>query len=185
DLLDITTGRATYGQDVVRPGMKFAVIARSPVFGGKVASHDASAALKVPGVEKVVAIEPTPAPAKFAPLAGIAGIAKDTQAALKGRDARKIVWDDGPNKSYGSAAYKAMLEEANRKPGKVERNEGDADKALGSAAKVVTREYYVPHLAHAPMEPPAATAQLANGKLEVWAPLQSPGGAREDIAKKL
>jgi len=84
-----------------------------------------------------------------------------------------------------SAAYNAMLEEANRKPGKVERNEGDADKALASAAKVITREYYVPHLAHAPMEPPAATAQLTNGKLEVWAPLQSPGGTREDIAKKL
>jgi isoquinoline 1-oxidoreductase beta subunit len=132
-----------------------------------------------------VAIEPTPAPAKFAPLAGIAVIAKNTHAALKGREALKIVWDDGPNKSYDSATYKAMLEEANRKPGKVERNEGDADKALGSAAKVVTREYYVPHLAHAPMEPPAATAQITTGKLEVWAPLQSPGGAREDIAKKL
>src|SRR5262249_16451894 len=185
DLFDITTGRATYGQDIVRPGMKFAVIARSPVVGGKVTSYDASAALKVPGVEKVVAIEPTPAPAKFAPLAGIAVIAKNTHAALLGRDALKIVWDDGPNKAYDSAAYKTMLEESTRKPGKVERNEGDADKALGSAAKVVTRDYYVPHLAHAPMEPPAATAQIANGKLEVWAPLQSPGGAREDIAKKL
>jgi len=95
------------------------------------------------------------------------------------------VWDDGPNKSYDSAAYKTMLEDANRKPGKAERNEGDADKALASAAKVITREYYVPHLAHAPMEPPAATAQLTNGKLEVWAPLQSPGGARGDLATKL
>jgi isoquinoline 1-oxidoreductase beta subunit len=185
DLFDITTGRATYGQDVMRPGMKFAVIARSPVLGGQIASFDATEALKVPGVEKVVKIDPTPAPAKYAPLAGVAVIAKNTHAALKGRDALKIVWNDGPNKSYDSAAYKAMLEDANRKPGKVERNEGDADKALGSAAKVITREYYVPHLAHAPMEPPAATAQLTNGKLEVWAPLQSPGGAREDLAKKL
>jgi isoquinoline 1-oxidoreductase subunit beta len=185
DLFDITTGHATYGQDVMRPGMKFAVLARSPVLGGKIVSFDASEALKVPGVEKVVQIDPTPAPAKFAPLAGVAVIAKTTHAALKGRDALKIAWDDGPNKSYDSAAYKAMLEEANRRPGKVERNEGDADKALASAAKVITREYYVPHLAHATMEPPAATAQLTNGKLELWAPLQSPGGAREDIAKKL
>ncbi len=185
DLFDITTGRATYGQDVMRPGMKFAVIARSPVLGGKIVSFDATEALKVPGVEKVVKIDPTPAPAKFAPLAGVAVIARNTYAALKGRDALKIVWDDGPNKSYDSAAYKAMLEEANRKPGKVERNEGDVDKALASAAKVISREYYVPHLAHAAMEPPAATAQLTNGKLEVWAPLQSPGGARGDIAKKL
>jgi isoquinoline 1-oxidoreductase subunit beta len=185
DLFDITTGRAIYGQDVMRPGMKFAVIARSPVLGGKIVSFDATEALKVPGVEKVVKIDPTPAPAKFAPLAGVAVIARTTYAALKGRDGLKIVWDDGPNKSYDSAAYKAMLEEANRKPGKVERNEGDVDKALASAAKVISREYYVPHLAHAAMEPPAATAQLTNGKLEVWAPLQSPGGARGDIAKKL
>jgi len=185
DLFDITTGRATYGQDVMRPGMKFAVIARSPVLGGKIVSFDATEALKVPGVEKVVKIDPTPAPAKYAPLAGVAVIARTTFAALKGRDALKIVWDDGPNKSYDSAVYKAMLEEANRKPGNVERNEGDVDKALASAAKVITREYYVPHLAHATMEPPAATAQLTNGKIEVWAPLQSPGGAREDIAKKL
>jgi isoquinoline 1-oxidoreductase beta subunit len=185
DLFDITTGRATYGQDVIRPGMKFAVIARSPVLGGKIVSFDAAEALKVPGVEKVVQIDPTPAPAKYAPLAGLAVIATTTYAALKGRDALKIVWDDAPNKAYDSAAYKAMLEEANRKPGKIERNEGDVDKALASAAKVITREYYVPHLAHATMEPPAATAQLTNGKIEVWAPLQSPGGAREDIAKKV
>jgi len=185
DLFDITTGRATYGQDVMRPGMRFAVIARSPVLGGRIVSFDATEALKVPGVEKVVKIDPTPAPAKYAPLAGVAVIAKNTYAALKGRDALKIVWDDGPNKSYDSAAYKTMLEEANRKSGKAERNEGDADKALASAAKVITREYYVPHLAHAPMEPPAATAQLTNGKLEVWAPLQSPGGTRGDLAKKL
>jgi len=185
DLFDITTGHTTYGQDVMRPGMKFAVIARSPVLGGKIVSFDAAETLKVPGVEKVVTIDPTPAPAKFAPLAGVAVIAKNTYAALKGRDALKIVWDDGPNKSYDSVAYKAMLEAENRKPGKIERNEGDPDKALASAAKVITREYYVPHLAHATMEPPAATAQLTGGKLEVWAPLQSPGGAREDIAKKL
>jgi isoquinoline 1-oxidoreductase beta subunit len=185
DLFDITTGRATYGQDVMRPDMKFAVIARSPVVGGSVVSFDATETMKVPGVEKVVKIEGTPAPAKFAPKAGVAVIAKNTFAALKGREALKIVWDDGPNKSYDSVAYKAALEQANQKPGKVERNEGDIDKALASAKKVITREYYVPHIAHATMEPPAATAQLTGGKLEVWAPLQSPGGARDDIAKKL
>jgi isoquinoline 1-oxidoreductase beta subunit len=185
DLFDITTGRAVYGQDVMRPGMKFAVVARSPVLGGTIVSYDDSMALKVPGVEKVVKIDPTPAPAKFNPLAGVAVIARSTFAALKGRDALKIVWDDGSNKSYDSVAYKAKLEETNKSPGKVERNVGDPDKALGSAAKVISREYYVPHLAHAAMEPPAATSQLTNGKLEVWSSLQSPGGAREDIAKRL
>jgi isoquinoline 1-oxidoreductase beta subunit len=185
DLFDITTGHATYGQDVMRPGMKFAVIARSPVVGGSIVSFDPADALKVPGVEKVVKINGTPAPAKFAPLAGVAVIAKNTHAAMKGRDALKIVWDDGPNKSYDSKAYKAMLEDSVRKPGKVERDLGDAEKALSSANKVIARDYYVPHLAHASMEPPAATAHLVGGKYEIWAPLQSPGGAREDIAKKL
>jgi isoquinoline 1-oxidoreductase beta subunit len=185
DLVDITTGRATYGQDVMLPNMKFAVIARSPVVGGKVVSFDASDAMKVAGVEKVVKIEGTPPPAKFAPLAGVAVIGKNTWAALKGRDALKIVWDDGPNKLHDSAAYKTMLEESVRKPGKIERNEGDIQKALASAATVITGEYYAPHLAHATMEPPAATARMSDGKWEVWAPVQSPGGARDDIAKAL
>jgi len=183
DLVDITTGKATYGQDVVLPGMKFAVVARPPVVGGKVASVDSTAAMKVPGVEKIVTLQPTPAPAKFAPLGGVAVIAKSTWAALKGRDALKITWDDGPNKIYDSKTYKAQLEESVRKSGKIERNEGDIDKALASAAKVITAEYYAPHIAHATMEPPAATARMSDGKWEVWAPVQSPGGARDDLAK--
>jgi len=185
DLFDITTGKATYGQDVRLPGMKFAVIARSPVVEGKVASYDASAAMKVPGVEKVVKIDGTPAPAAFAPLAGVAVIANSTWAAIKGREALKITWDDGPNASFDSVAYKAQLEETVRKPGKLERNEGDVDAALASAAKVITAEYYSPHLAHATMEPPAATARMTGGKLEIWTSVQSPGGARDDVAKRL
>ena len=96
DLFDITTGKATYGQDIVMPGLLFAVIARPPVVQGKVASYDASATMKVPGVMKVVKIDPTPPPAAFAPLGGVAVIAKNTWAAIKGREALKIVWDDGP-----------------------------------------------------------------------------------------
>ena len=185
DLADITTGKATYGQDVMLDGMKFAVVARPPVVGGKVVSFDAAEALKVPGVEKVVKLDGTPAPAKFNPLGGVAVVAKNTWAALKGREALKIVWDDGPNKSYNSASYRAMLEANVRKPGKVERNDGDADAALKSAARVITAEYYAPHLAHATMEPPAAVARQQGGKWEVWAPVQSPGQARDDIAKAL
>jgi isoquinoline 1-oxidoreductase beta subunit len=185
DLFDITTGKAVYGQDVMLPGMKFAVIARPAVVGGKVASVDSSAALKVPGVEKVVTLPPPPAVYKFAPLGGVAVIARSTWAALKGRDALKITWDDGPNKSYNSKAYRAQLEASVKKPGKVERNVGDADKALGSAAKVITKEYYAPHIHHATMEPPAATARMNQGRWEVWAPVQSPGGARDDVAAAL
>jgi isoquinoline 1-oxidoreductase beta subunit len=185
DLHDITVGSATYGQDVRLPGMKYAVVARPPVVGGKVVSFDATETMKVPGVEKVVQLDGTPAPAKFNPLGGVAVIAKNTWAAMKGRDALKIVWDDGPNKDYDSKAYKAKLEEQVRKAGKVERNDGDADAALKSAARVITAEYYAPHIAHATMEPPAAVARREGGKWTVWAPVQSPGGARDDIAKAL
>ncbi|MFZ1105263.1 MAG: molybdopterin cofactor-binding domain-containing protein [Hyphomicrobiaceae bacterium] len=185
DLVDITTGKAIYGQDVMLPGMKFAVIARPPVVGGKVASVDTSAALKVPGVEKVVTLQPTPAPYKFGPLGGVAVIARSTWAALKGREALKIGWDDGPNKVYDSNTYRQHLEAAVKKPGKVERNVGDADKALASAARVITAEYYAPHIHHATMEPPAAVARMSHGKWEIWAPVQSPGQARDDVAAAL
>jgi isoquinoline 1-oxidoreductase beta subunit len=185
DLFDITTGRATYGIDAKLPGMKYAVVARPPVFGGKVASFDADAAMKVPGVEKVVTIEGTPAPAKFQPLGGVGVIAANTWAAIRGREALNPTWDDGPNGSYDSAAFKTQIEETARRPGKVVRNDGDAEKALASAAKVVSAEYYIPHLAHATMEPPSATVRIADGKCEAWAPVQSPGGTREELAKKL
>ena len=182
DLFDITTGQATYGQDVKLPGMLFAVVARPPVVLGKVASFDASATMQVPGVVKVVKIDGTPPPVKYSPLGGVAVIAKNTWAALKGREALKINWDDGPNASFDSAAYKAMLEANARKPGRLERNEGDVDAAFKSAAKVITAEYYSPHLAHATMEPPAATARRTGDKWEIWTCCQSPGGARDDIA---
>ena len=185
DLFDITTGRATYGIDAKLPGMKYAVVARPPVFGGKVVSFEAAAAMKVPGVEKVVTIEGTPAPAKFQPLGGVAVVARDTWAAIKGREALNPTWDDGPNASYDSAAFKAQIEETARQPGKVVRNDGDAEKALASAAKVISAEYYIPHLAHATMEPPSATVRIADGKCEVWACVQSPGNTREELAKKL
>ncbi len=185
DLADITTGKAVYGQDITLPGLKYAVIARPPVVGGKVAKLDSSAAEKVPGVEKIIQIPGTAMPGKFAPLGGVAVVAKNTWAALKGREALKITWDDGPNGSHNSKDYRAQLEEAVNKPGKLERNEGDAEAALASAAKVISATYYSPHLAHATMEPPAATARMQNGKWDVWAPVQSPGGTRDDIAKAL
>jgi isoquinoline 1-oxidoreductase beta subunit len=188
DLFDITTGKATYGQDVMLPGLKFAVVARSPVVGGKIKSYDGSAALKVPGVLKVVTIDSTPAPAKFTPLAGVAVIANSTWAAMKGRDALKIEWDDGPNGTFDSAAYKMELEEKVSKPAKLELADGDVDAALAQAAKegkVISANYYAPHLAHASMEPPAATARRTGGKWEIWTSVQSPGGARDDLAKFL
>src|SRR5215469_9259544 len=185
DLFDITTGRAVYGIDTKLAGLKYAVIARPPVMGGTLASYDGSAAMKVPGVEKIVVIEGTPPPSKFQPIGGVAVIARNTWAAIKGRDALVIKWDDGPHAGYDSAAYKAQLEETARKPGKVVRDEGDTEKVLASTAKAVFAEYYAPHLAHAPMEPTCATARVAGGKCEVWAAVQSPGGTRNELVEKL
>jgi isoquinoline 1-oxidoreductase beta subunit len=185
DLHDITTGKAMYGSDTRLPGLKYAVIARPPVTGGKLVSFDASDALKVSGVEKVIEVQGWPWPSKFQPLGGVAVIARNTGAAIMGRDALKVVWDDGPNAKYDSVSYRKELEEASRQPGLVVRDAGDAEAGLKSADKVVVGEYYLPHLAHVSMEPPVATAHVADGKAEVWAPVQSPGGTRADVAKTL
>ncbi|HTT09298.1 MAG TPA: xanthine dehydrogenase family protein molybdopterin-binding subunit [Burkholderiaceae bacterium] len=182
---NIVTGKAMYGQDVRLPGTFYAVVARPPVYLGKVASVDASATMKVPGVVKVVQIEPSAPPANFNPLGGVAVVAKNTWAAIKGREALKITWDDGPNASYDSKAYRATLEEAARKPGKLVHAQGDFDAAYTAAPKKVVAEYYLPHLAHATMEPPAATCQIKNGKAEVWSCVQSPQNARDMVAKRL
>ncbi len=171
--------------DTRLPGMLYAVVARPQVYGGKVASVDDAAALKVPGVVRVVRIDPTPGAPEFNPLGGVAVIASNTWAAMQGRNALKIVWDDGPNASYDSVAYKATLEEAARKPGPVVRNDGDFAAASAAAAKRITAEYYCPHLAHASMEPPAASARITQGKCEVWGCFQSPQAARDLVAKRL
>jgi isoquinoline 1-oxidoreductase subunit beta len=185
DLHDITVGAAHYGIDTRLPGMKYAVIARPPVTGGKLVSYDAKDALKVSGVEKVMEVQGWPWPSKFQPLGGVAVIARNTGAAIKGRDALKVVWDDGANGKYDSAVYRTALEEAARKPGLEVRKEGDVDAALKTADKVVVGEYYIPHLAHVSMEPPVAVANVRDGKAEIWAPVQSPGGTRADVAKTL
>ncbi|WP_315713225.1 MULTISPECIES: xanthine dehydrogenase family protein molybdopterin-binding subunit [unclassified Bradyrhizobium] len=185
DLHDITVGKARYGADVRLPGMKYAVIARPPVTGGKVKSFDPAEALKVPGVEQVIEVKGWPWPSKFQPLGGVAVIARNTGAAIKGRDVLKVEWDDGANASYDSVAYRAELEAAARQPGLVVREEGDVEAALKSADKVITGEYYLPHFAHASMEPPVAVADVKGDKAEIWAPVQSPGGTHEDVAKTL
>jgi isoquinoline 1-oxidoreductase beta subunit len=185
DAKDIVTGKAQYGMDTRLAGMMYAVIARPAVYGGKVKSFDAADAMKVPGVARVVAIEPTDGPPNFNPLGGVAVIARNTWAAMQGRNALKIVWDDGPNANYDSAAYRAALEASARKAGKVVRNDGDYGAAAAAAAKRIEAEYYLPHLAHASMEPPAASARIVNGKCEVWGCFQSPQATRDLVAKRL
>jgi isoquinoline 1-oxidoreductase beta subunit len=185
DGADIVNGRAVYGADVHFDGMLYATIARPAVYGGKVKSLDDSAALKVPGVLKVMQIESRPLPSEFQPLGGVAVVASNTWAAIKGREALKIEWDDGPNASYDSIAYRQELEAASRKPGKVVRNTGDIEKALSGAASSLEASYYLPHLAQAPMEPMVAIARYNNGVCEAWAPSQAPQVTRERIAERL
>ncbi len=181
DLFDITVGAAKYGADVRIPGLKYAVMTRPPVIGATVKSFDPSAALKVPGVEAVYELEGKAPPAKFASLGGIAIVARNTYAALAGRDALKIDWDYGPHAGYTSTAYHKEMEETAKKPGKVVRNLGDPDGAFAQAKEIVSATYHQQHVAQASMEPPVAIATFADGKIEVWAPLQSPYGARKDI----
>jgi len=186
DLRNITMGKAIYGADVRLPGMKFAAMARPDVVGGKLKSFDATAAKAVPGVEAVYEIEGVhEVPRKFGQLGGVAVIANSTFAAIQGRDALQIEWDDGPNASYDTAAYFKAMSETAAQPGKVIRNQGDFDKAFEAAKATFTGEYHMQHLVQAAMEPLVCVAQINDGKAEVWAPVQSPYGAREDIAKAL
>ena len=185
DGFNITTGRATYGQDVRLPGQKYAVIARPAVMGGKVASYDATDAKKIPGVLQIVEM-PTPTfPMKFQPSGGIAVIADNTWAAIQGRNALKIIWDDGPHATYDSQAYRAQMEATARQPGKILRTDGDFAAAYASADKKVEAEYYIPHNAHATMEPPSATCRIVDGKAEVWTSVQSPQAAHDMVAAYL
>jgi isoquinoline 1-oxidoreductase beta subunit len=183
DGVDITTGRAVYGIDARPEGLLFAVVARPPAYLGKVKSYDAAEALKVPGVLKVVPIDGTSAPPGFLPLGGIAVVAENTFAAIKGRSKLVIQWDAGPNGDYDSAAYRKALEEVARAPGKVVRKNGDVAAAMAKATKKITAEYYIPHLAQAPMEPPSGTAQVREDGIEVWCSTQAPQVARENLAK--
>lgn len=185
DLRGITTGGAIYGADVTVPGMKFAAIARPPVVGGKVKSVDDKAALAIPGVESVHQLAGSIPPAKFAPLGGVAVIASNTWAALEGRDALQIEWDDGPHGEYDSAAFMEEMKATAEKPGVALRTQGDPEKAFADAAKVISQTYTQDHMAHIPMEPPVALASVTPEGCEVWAPVQSPYATRTDVAEAL
>ena len=165
--------------------MLTAVIARPPAVLGKVARLDDTRAKAVPGVVQVVQLPAPTAPVKFQPLGGVAVIARHTWAAMRGRAALDVAWDPGPNAGYDSPAYAEALLAAVRAPGEQVRKLGDAGAALAGAAKVVEAEYVVPHLAHAPMEPPAAVARVDGDRCEIWACTQDPQEAQESVADAL
>jgi isoquinoline 1-oxidoreductase beta subunit len=185
DLHDITTGKAIYGADVKLDGMVYAAVARPPVHAAKPLNYDATETWKVPGVQQVMGLPIADFPAKFAPKGGIAVIASNTDAAIKGRDALEIEWGDSRHSDYNSAAFMAEMKETATKPGNVLRAVGDARAAIDGAAKTFKAQYGGAHMAHAMMEPPVAVADVRNGKAMIWAPVQSPYGARGDLAAAL
>ncbi|MCB9909283.1 MAG: xanthine dehydrogenase family protein molybdopterin-binding subunit [Planctomycetes bacterium] len=188
DLHDMTVGKATFAADVTPAGCVYAVIARSPVLGGRVAKVDDAEALKVPGVTSIQRLPEASAPYAFKALGGVAVIARHTHAAIRGRDALVIEWDNAPagdNAQYDSDAYRTQLEAAVRAPGKSVRSQGDAAAALKSPTKRLERDYYLPLLAHAPMEPPAAVAITGEDGVELWACTQNPQAVQAAVAEAL
>jgi isoquinoline 1-oxidoreductase beta subunit len=182
---DITTGAAVYGADVRRPGMLTAVIERPPAVGDEVAAVDDEAARAIPGVRDVIQLPVAGLGSGFAPLGGVAVVAGDTWAAIRGRRALEITWRPGPNRGYESKAFRAQLEKAAASATHVARKQGDAVAALERASTRVEATYYVPHLAQAPMEPPCAVAEVKGDRCEVWAPVQTPQRTRAEVAGAL
>jgi isoquinoline 1-oxidoreductase beta subunit len=156
-------GKTIYGIDVKRAGLLTAVVARSPVLGGKVKSFNADRAMKVTGVKKVVQIT-----------SGVAVVADGFWPARQGRDALDITWDEGPMAQVSSSdLYRSWAELAKGSEAAERLKVGDVDKALASGAKRVESMYEVPFLAHACMEPMNATAHFKGDSVEIWAPTQA------------
>jgi len=152
-----SNGTAKFTQDVQLPGMLVAVVAHPPRFGGKVAGFDPEEAKKIPGVRYVVEL-PT----------GVAVVATSTWTAKKARDALKIEWDDSAAFKGSSTDIMTDYKARAATPGSVARNDGDAVKAMGEAARTFTAAYEFPFLAHAPMEPMNCVVQLGSDSCEVW-----------------
>ena len=186
DLEDILTGKAVYGIDARMENQLFAVVARPPVVGGKVKSFDATAAKKIAGVVEVVELPRYKGAPLFQPLGGVAVCANSTWAAIEGRDALEIQWDLGANATHDTDEYAKQLAETARKPGKVLREVGKVAGML-SGDGVVKADYSVPYLSHAPMEPPAAVADVktdAAGKVtscHVLAATQNPQAVQQAV----
>ncbi len=151
------TGRAQFGIDVQLPGLRVAMVARSPVFGGKLRSFDAAAAKQVPGVEQVVQV-PT----------GVAVVATSTWAAKLGRSALKTEWDLGPGAALDTESMRAEARAQSRTDGDVALSRGDVAAALEKAGKRLEADYEVPYLAHAPMEPLNATVKVEGDRCDIW-----------------
>jgi isoquinoline 1-oxidoreductase beta subunit len=162
------TGKADYGIDVRVPGMQYAVLERCPVFGGKVASFDASKTKAVPGVKQVVQISN-----------GVAVIADNTWSAMEGRRALRVQWNEGALANTSSATIHTMFADLLAKPGAVALNTGNVEAAMPGTAKKIEALYEAPYLSHAPMEPHSCVVEVKADRCEIWAGTQIPSAARD------
>jgi isoquinoline 1-oxidoreductase beta subunit len=162
-------GTAEFGIDFRLPEMKFAVLARCPVIGGKVVSFDDKESKKIPGVSYVGKITDS----------SIAVVADSVWSAMEGRRVLQISWDEGPNKDLNTAAIIESLRQAATKTGVPLYSVGDVTKAAG---RRIEASYELPFMAHAPMEPGNATAHFQGSKCEIWAPTQVPQDVRDSAA---
>ena len=136
-------------------------------------------------MRQTITIETFKPPCHFQPLGGVAVLADNTWAAMQGRKQLKIDWDNGANAIYNSDEFKRQLQETARKPGKVWRNQGDVDAEFAKGGKIIEADYYLPHLAHASMEPPMALADVRGDRVEVWTCTQNPQAVQESIGTAL
>jgi isoquinoline 1-oxidoreductase beta subunit len=172
-------GTARFGIDVRVPGMKFAALRLAPMIGGAPARVDASAALKMPGVERIVML-----PAYSGSTAGFAIVGRSYWHAKRAADAVDVEWEQRPAGALDSRRIAATLEDAVRnESGFAFHAEGDVDDAEAHAARRVEAWYSAPYLAHATMEPMNCTARVAGGKVEIWVPTQVPQMCRDEAAR--
>ncbi len=161
DTADKTTGKTKFGIDARVPGMVYASVARSPVFGGKVASFDDKKARSMTGVKQTVQIS-----------SGVAVIADNSWAAIQGARALDVRWDEGPNAGLNSDGIRKLFAEKTLQPGAVARKTGDGAAALGRTATKIEAVYEAPFLAHATMEPLNCTAHVTATSCDIWASTQ-------------
>jgi isoquinoline 1-oxidoreductase beta subunit len=166
------TGKAQFGIDVQFPGLRTAVVARPPAFGARLAKFDPSAALKVPGVEKVV---PTGN--------GVAVVASNFWAAKLGRDALRVEWTPPEGGGVDTAKQMAEFHAQARTPGAVALEKGKVEAGLAAAKTKLVSEYEFPYLAHAAMEPLNCAAKIDGDRVEIWTGTQFQTGDQAAAAR--
>ena len=184
DVRAIITGKPMYGIDVTVPGMLYATFEKCAVFGGKVASANLEEIKAQPGVRHAFVVEGGDNLTGL--LGGVAIVADTWWQAKKAREKLRVTWNEGATAQQSSAGFAQRAAElAKQQHERTIRRDGDFEAALRSAAKTVSAEYHYPFIAHAPLEPQNCTAHFSNGRLEVWAPTQTPQAGRQLVARTL